>query len=196
MGQPTILAVLAGGHGQRLGGAKATALLAERPLISYPLAAARAAGLDAVVVVKPDTTLPPLDVQVLHEPQSPVHPLSGVLAALDHASALPSPAAVVVVACDMPFLTGPLLEWLASLEGAAMAEVDGRAQPLLARCEPEHRDELQAALARQSSLTAAMRSLEPRILDSSELGRFGPPERLVFNVNDRDELLLAEEWLA
>lgn len=47
--------VLAGGRGSRLGGAKATAELAGRPLISYPLAALAEAGLEAVVVAKPDT---------------------------------------------------------------------------------------------------------------------------------------------
>jgi molybdopterin-guanine dinucleotide biosynthesis protein A len=49
--------VLAGGRGSRLGGSKATVELAGRPLISYPLAALAAAGLDAFVVAKPDTPL-------------------------------------------------------------------------------------------------------------------------------------------
>jgi molybdopterin-guanine dinucleotide biosynthesis protein A len=46
-------AVLAGGRGSRLGGAKASADLAGRPLISYPLAALEAAGLAPFVVAKP-----------------------------------------------------------------------------------------------------------------------------------------------
>lgn len=50
-------AVLAGGRGSRLGGAKPTAELAGRPLISYPLAALAAAGLEAFVVAKPSTDL-------------------------------------------------------------------------------------------------------------------------------------------
>jgi molybdopterin-guanine dinucleotide biosynthesis protein A len=51
-------AVLAGGRGRRIGGAKPTADLAGRPLISYPLAALAAAGIEAFVVAKPDTELP------------------------------------------------------------------------------------------------------------------------------------------
>ena len=51
-------AVLAGGLGSRIGGDKALVQLAGRPLISYPLAAAQAAGLDAVVVAKRSTSLP------------------------------------------------------------------------------------------------------------------------------------------
>lgn len=49
--------VLAGGRGSRLGGAKAMAELAGRPLISYPLTALLEAGLEAVVVAKPGTDL-------------------------------------------------------------------------------------------------------------------------------------------
>jgi molybdenum cofactor guanylyltransferase len=50
-------AVLAGGRGTRLGGAKPTTELAGRPLISYPLAALTAAGIEAFVVAKPSTDL-------------------------------------------------------------------------------------------------------------------------------------------
>ena len=50
-------AVLAGGHGSRMGGAKPTAELAGRPLIAYPLAALAAAGIEAFVVAKPSTHL-------------------------------------------------------------------------------------------------------------------------------------------
>jgi len=50
-------AVLAGGQGSRLGGAKPTADLAGRPLISYPLAALAAAGIEPFVVAKHSTDL-------------------------------------------------------------------------------------------------------------------------------------------
>ncbi|MGH2902423.1 MAG: NTP transferase domain-containing protein, partial [Solirubrobacteraceae bacterium] len=46
--------ILAGGKGRRLDGAKASALLGGRPLASYPVAAMRAAGLEALLVAKPD----------------------------------------------------------------------------------------------------------------------------------------------
>lgn len=51
-------AVLAGGAGSRLGGAKAMVKLAGRPLISYPLAAIEQADLEPVVVAKACTELP------------------------------------------------------------------------------------------------------------------------------------------
>jgi molybdopterin-guanine dinucleotide biosynthesis protein A len=70
-----LVAVLAGERGRRMGAPKALAELAGEPVIARPLAAATAAGLDAVVVAKPDTALPPLGVPVWEEPATPVHPL-------------------------------------------------------------------------------------------------------------------------
>ena len=179
-----------------MGGAKATAMLGGRPLIEWPLAAAREAGLETIVLAKADTALPPLEEPVVQEPELPLHPLTGVLKALELAGARSPAPAVVIVGCDMPFLTGELLGWLAVLRGAATAQVDGRLQPLLARCHPLHRGILQAALAEQSSLAAAISSLEPRVLDERELSRFGDPERLCFNVNSPEDLARAQEWLA
>ena len=105
------VAVLAGGLGSRIGGHKALVQLAGRPLITYPLAAACAAGLDAVVVAKRTTRLPALDVPILHEPDAPTHPLLGVLTALQR---LP---AVVALPCDMPFLNPAQLAALADAPG-------------------------------------------------------------------------------
>jgi molybdenum cofactor guanylyltransferase len=194
--QPVIVAVLAGGRGERMGGEKAITSLAGRPLICHPLAAAREAGLEAVVIAKAATVLPPLAELVLYEPESPRHPLRGVLTALDFAAKRSPAPAVLLLGCDMPFVTSELLAWLAGLHGTAMAQVGPRAQPLLSRCLPRHRDALSEALVGRRSLRAAIMALSPRIVDERELARFGDPERLCFNVNDPGELCVAERWLA
>jgi molybdopterin-guanine dinucleotide biosynthesis protein A len=193
--QRAIVAVLAGGRGARLGGAKALALLGGRPLISWPLAAARDAGLEAVVIAKPSTPLPPLAEQVVHEPAQLRHPLCGVIAALELAAARSPAPAVLLLACDMPFLTGALLGWLAIIDGAAMVEVSGRPQPLLARCLPEHLPVLREALGAERSLSGSIGAIAARIVDEQELSVFGDPERLCFNVNDDADLRRAEGWL-
>ena len=41
----------------------------------------------------------------------------------------------------------------------------------------------------------ALASLRPRIVRESELERFGPPERSLFNVNDAADLAAAERML-
>lgn len=171
------------------------ALLGGRPLIERPLEAARGAGLEAIVVAKRSTPLPPLPEQVHHEPETPRHPLCGVIAALELAAERSPTPAVLLLACDMPFLTSPLLDWLAGLDGAAMAEVGGRPQPLLSLCLPEHLPILRAALDEQHPLRDAMAALAPWIVDERELSRFGDPERLCFNVNGPSDLRTAGRWL-
>jgi molybdenum cofactor guanylyltransferase len=191
-----IVAVLAGGRGERLGGAKPTVPLGGRPLICHPLAAAREAGLEALVVAKPGTSLPEFPETVLHEPEQPRHPLCGVIGALEYAAKRSPAPAVVLIACDMPFVTGPLLRWLAELDSPAVAELEGQMQPLLARCLPRDLPLLREALAAERSLRAAISALEPRIVAEAELSRFGSPERLCFNVNDAADMARAEDWLA
>lgn len=197
MGQPSaIVAVLAGGRGRRLGGAKATALLAGRALACHPLAAARAAGLETILVAKRDTPLPEVNERVIHELASTSHPLCGVIAALDYAAERSPAPDVVLVACDMPFLAPELLAWLAAVEGPAMVETAGRPQPLLSRCRVADRPVLLEALHDDSSLADALLRLDPRVIDDAGLARFGDPQRLCFNVNDARDLRLAEGMAA
>ncbi len=169
--------------------------MAGRPLISYPLAAARQAGLETVVVAKRATVLPALKETVLIEPDQPAHPLCGILAALDFAlTRSPSPG-VLFLACDMPFLTGELLQAMAAFEGATLSEVGGRLQPLPARIETPHRPALSDSLDAQGSLRAALQALEPHVMSEVELSRFGMPQRLCFSVNSPAELAAAEQVL-
>lgn len=189
---PAMGAVLAGGRGSRIGGAKAVAELAGRPLIAYPVAAVAAAGLEAVVVAKRDSELPPLGCPTLHEPDAPRHPLCGIVAALRHARTRP----LVVVGCDMPFADARLLAWLGSLrQPLAVASVAGFAQPLLARYDNALLPALEAALERDWSLRRTVESLAPRIVAEDELARFGDPRRLCFNVNTFADLERAERLL-
>jgi molybdenum cofactor guanylyltransferase len=192
LGRGALGAVLAGGLGRRLGGAKATVELGGSPLISYPLAELAAAGIEAVICAKPGEELPPLGVPVLEEPPEPRHPLAGVVAALRAGERRP----VVVVACDMPFVASGLLRLLAeSPEPLVVPILDGRLQPLLGRYDPVLLPRLEAALAEEAPMTATVESLGPHHLGESELARFGDPRRLLFNVNDPDDLRRAESLL-
>lgn len=186
-------AVLAGGRGSRIGGAKATVELAGRPLIAYPLAALEAAGVKAVVVAKPGSELPPLGCPIIREPELPHHPLCGIVAALRAARG----RAVIAIACDMPLTEPALLAHLAAAGDPLLVPVlDGHLQPLQARYGPELGPRLEAALEREEPLRRTVESLSPRLLGSEELSRFGNPERLLLNVNDGEDLRRAELALA
>jgi len=165
--------VLAGGAARRMGGEKATALLAGRPLVVWALEALREAGFERrAVVVKRDTALPELDVPVWIEPDEPRHPLAGVAYALEHGG-----DDVVTLPVDLPLVPAALLRELAEAQGCAMV----RGQPLLARFAAG------TALAPGGRVTDAVLALEPAILDAG-------PESLL-NVNTPADLAAAEALL-
>ena len=185
------VAILAGGRGSRLGADKPSVAVAGRPLISYPLQAARAAELASVVVAKPGTSLPDLDCEVIREPAAPVHPLLGILAAI---AAGDGP--VIALGCDMPFVTPALLDWLADRDAPAVASVAGRLEPLLAVYGPNDATFLEPALAERAPLREAAARLDPELLGERDLARFGDPRRLVMSINTEADLAEAQSFLA
>jgi molybdenum cofactor guanylyltransferase len=170
-----LAAVLAGGRGRRMGGAKTLAKLEGEPLIARPIGVAIAAGLEVVVVAKAGTPLPALDVPVWHEPDEPVHPLLGIVTALERAQ-----RPVLAIACDMPFLTSELLARLAAGRETAVRS-GGRVAPFPARYDPAHLPALRVALAREASLQSTVTALAPALLD-------GVDDHVLANINTPEEL--------
>jgi molybdopterin-guanine dinucleotide biosynthesis protein A len=162
-----------------MGGAKAVADFGGEPLIARPLRAAADAGLPAVVVAKAATPLPPLAVPVWQEPDEPVHPLLGIVTALERAA-----RPVVAVGCDMPFVTADLLARLAAGPEAAVS-ARGQLAPFPARYEPAALPELRDALAREASVRATLAALDPATIDVEE--------RVVASVNTPEELAAARD---
>jgi molybdenum cofactor guanylyltransferase len=178
-----IVAILAGGRSRRMGRPKPTVALSGKPLISYPLAAARAAGLETWIVAKRETELPPVDCRVLWEADEPRHPLLGVVTALREAG----PRPVIAVAADMPLVTGELLSELATKASTATVEAEDRLQPLLTRYDAAALGSLERSLAASAAATAALAELEPEVIEVQR--------HLCFNVNSPTDLEQAERLL-
>ncbi len=182
--------ILAGGRGDRIGGAKATVELHGRPLISYPLEAVGRVLDEVVVIAKGDTELPSLPgVTVWVEPQSTQHPLVGLIHAIELAGGRP----VLICPADLPFVTEQVVHSLlaAELEGApaVIAASGGRIQPLLGRYLPRVTEllggrEIDSGVRVQEAIAA----LRPRLLEVAD------PE-VLFNVNTPDDLLQAAAML-
>jgi molybdopterin-guanine dinucleotide biosynthesis protein A len=180
-------AILAGGLGRRMGGGKALVELAGRPLISYPLAAMRAALEEVVVIAKPGSELPELEgVSVWREPPEPRHPVVGIRAALSLAGGRP----VVVCAGDMPFVDAMLLHELAAADpggaAAVVAAHDGELEPLLGSYRPAAAAGLAGA---DRPLREIVAGIGPRLFEVADA-------RTLFNVNTREDLAAAEAILA
>ena len=172
-----------------MGGPKALAELGSRPLVARVVATVGSAGLEPVVVAKPDSPLPRLDCRVLSEPSEPRHPLTGLLAALNASAG----RGVVAIACDMPLVPAKLLAWIARLEKeVAVCEVGGRLEPLLGRYSPSVADPLERALRAGAAMRDAIAELDPYVIDEEQVARFGDPARVFFNVNSPEDLSAAE----
>jgi len=185
--QQPVGVVLAGGLGQRMGGAKAMVELAGRPLICYPLEALGAAFDDVAVLAKADTELPSLPgATIWVEPQLHHHPLVGISQALALAGGRP----VLVCAVDLPFVTPELVGRLAAKDPggapAVVASRRGAIQPLLGCYQPSSLELLGPALDRP--LRELVAAIEPRSLEVHD------PDAL-FNINTPDDLLRAAATL-
>lgn len=186
--------VLAGGASRRFGTPKATARLGGRTLIEYPLAAMREAGLPVLIVAKAGSELGPAaaDVNVLHEPDTPRHPLQGIVAALEHTG-----APIVTCACDMPFAGAALFAWLASLnDDLAIAESGGRPQPMLGRYTPAVLPALREALAAEQPMHTAVSAAGGRMLGRDLLSKFGDDALLTLDIDTPEQLAAAERIAA
>jgi molybdopterin-guanine dinucleotide biosynthesis protein A len=185
-----VVAVLAGGRGERLGGNKPTTQLAGRPLISYPLAAACDAGLEAIVIAKPDTALPPMEERVVYDDALLHHPLAGVLAALREYDS------VIALACDMPFVPATMLRWIADQSGlSVVTRAGGFLQPFPALYRARHVRSLRSSMMAQRSMQASIKDLRPQVAGERGLRRFGAEVTLFFSVNTPADLEAAEELL-
>ncbi len=177
--------VLAGGLGRRLGGSKATVELRGRPLICYPLEALAAVLKEVAIIAKADTPLPSLlGVTVWIEPQTPRHPLHGIVEALGLAGGRP----VLACAADLPFVTPELVSSLIAADSggapAVIAASAGEPQPLLGRYHASAAQPLAVAAREGAPVRDAVAALGPRLVE------VGDPE-LLFNVNAPEDLLQA-----
>jgi molybdopterin-guanine dinucleotide biosynthesis protein A len=177
-------AVLAGGLGRRLGAPKASALLAGRPLVEYPLAALDAVCERVVIVAKRDTQLPS-GLERWDEPDEPRHPIAGISHALERAG-----GPILVCAADMPFVSAEVLTRIAAQlrpgVKAAVAVCEGRLEPLLGAYAPEALDGLRAA-APAAPLRRTVESLAPALVEVAA--------EVVVNVNTPEDLHEAERRL-
>jgi molybdenum cofactor guanylyltransferase len=145
-------AILAGGLGTRMGGAKPARELAGRPLAAHVAATLGEVCTRVVVVAKSDSELPELGLEIWTEPDEPRHPAAGIVYALERAG-----ERVLVCAADMPFVTASACGAL--ILAAPAVAVSDRLQPLLGVYAPDSAPALRAAADAGEPLTRAVESL-------------------------------------
>jgi molybdenum cofactor guanylyltransferase len=128
-------AIMAGGHGRRIGGQKSAKLLAHKSLLDHALNyAARTSALVAVAADTEDSGPLPQNVSLILDDIIGAGPISGLSSALRFANEQRA-THILVIACDVPFLPQNLLPRLQHVIGdaaMAMAISDGKLHPACA----------------------------------------------------------------
>jgi molybdenum cofactor guanylyltransferase len=200
-------AILAGGLARRFDGRDKSALVvAGRSIFEHQIAALTELSDDILYVAahpagqersRLDDTP---GVRIVHDRVSNRGPLAGLDAAFSRARH----DVVVIVACDMPFVSAPLLAHLVALTEGADAAVPLTARgyhPLCAAYARSCHASVERRLAEgRLAVAALLDDLRVRSVTQRELETFGDPGRLLANVNTSAEytkLIEQErEWVA
>ena len=181
-------AILAGGHGRRMGGQpKALLQVGRTRIIDRQLTATRAVTNHVAIVANDRALYDGLGVPIWNDVRPGCGPLGGILTALVNATT----TITLVIAGDMPFLTGEFLRFLAEA---------GREVDVAVPCTPKGYQPLCAAY-NQTCINAIQQNLDAGILQVTEFlkavtrrelgpddtAAFDPDGTLFFNVNTPDD---------
>jgi molybdopterin-guanine dinucleotide biosynthesis protein A len=189
-------AILAGGGATRFGGKPKGLEVVGGERILDRLARVMTAAFDRpplLVANAPEAPGWRPDLRVVPDVRPGLGSLGGIYTAV-----VETPAPVVCVAWDMPFVSQALLRRLAEglLEhDACLPQSGGRrgVEPLCAAYGPACREAIAQSLDEGDLRAIAFHArISVGILPLSEIGRFGDPELLFFNVNTADDLALTD----
>ena len=171
MSHPTrSAAILAGGQATRFGGRDKSTLLVEGRTIRDRQIAALTPLTDDLQIVASDLV-----------------PGCGPLGGLHTALTAARHDTLFLIACDMPYVSTALVEYLLSLAGGADAVVPRSERGYHPLCAVYTRACLEPAAARLADRRLQMRellnSVRTRAVPLEEIRQFGNPDRLLANVN-------------
>ena len=182
------VAIQAGGKSSRMGTDKSFVPFKGRPMIEVVIEAVRGLGEEMILITNQPDAYAYLGLPMHADLYPETGPLGGIYTALHHA-AHPH---VLTVACDMPWLNRPLLEYMVSLRESAEIVVprwDKYPEPLHAvyshACLEPIREKLDAQMYK---ITAFFGRVSVRFVEREEIERFDPDGRSFVNVNTPDEL--------
>src|SRR5437764_6422593 len=165
-------AILAGGKATRYGGRDKSALVVDgRTILESQIAMLSPLTDDLLIIRAADDVVPGCG------------PLGGLHAALTKMRG----TAAFVIACDMPFVTAPVVAYLVALADCADIVVPKTARGYHPLCAVYTRACLNVVgrqlAERRLKMIDLFPDLRTRIVTAEELGRFGECDRLLANVN-------------
>ena len=191
------VAIQAGGQSLRMGSDKGLLPLAGKPLIEHLLARVDGLGDEILITTNQPQRYSYLGVKLVAD----AVPDAGTLAGLQTALSAAQGASVLVLACDMPFVSRPLLQHLIRLAPQADVVIPqhrGNYEPLHAVYNKYNcLHALEAALeAGEKRVISFFPRVQVAIVGEAELARLDPKGSSFFNINTPEELDQAERMLA
>lgn len=192
------VAVMAGGQSSRMGRDKAFVTVGGRPLIEHVLARVSDLGQVETFIVGPHTPgYVALGLPLVNDLQPGAGPLGGIFTALSVAQT----EQVVIVACDVPFVSAGLVvqmvAWMATGEwDVVVPRVGGRPQALVAVYSNACRVVIAAALQRGvRKVTAFYEHVRVRYVDEAEIAVHDRDGVGFMNLNTPADVAQAERWM-
>jgi len=194
-------ALLAGGSNRRYAGQpKALEAVGGEPIAQRAIRALRAAAGHVVLIVNEFDTYRALGLEMRRDLRPGLGALGGIHTAVCWAEEADYRGALVA-ACDMPFLSAPLLRELARDAGrdevvAPQSASRRGLEPLCAWYGAGCREAIEAALDRgDRHVISFFDDVRLRTLPLDDVARFGDPDLLLLNVNTPEDRERAEDAL-
>lgn len=193
-----LVAILAGGAGTRMGGAKFIRELAGRRLLDHALDIASRWSSDPLVVVAAAEGQAVSGLRAVVDRQGIAGPLGGIAAALDQALGTAADR-LMILPVDMPFLPEDLLPQLAAAldrepaAGCAIASAGGDRYPVCSLWRVERLAEALPGYA--GSGERSLRGLVERLGGVAVEWSGTAACSAFFNINTAADLAAAERWL-
>jgi len=186
--------ILAGGESQRMGLDKANMRLGDQTLLQHVIAIMQQIFPSVIVSVR--QRRPEINLLQVCDICASEGMVKGPLAGLASSMAQISTRWAFVVACDMPFVTRALVEYLAKQREACQAVVpvvQGHPQPLAAFYASTCLGTIQKHIAEggKNSLRAVLEKLKVRYVDETELLKVDPALRSFLDLDTPQDIAVA-----
>ena len=198
MNRDLTVAIQAGGRSSRMGQDKALVRFNGRPMIEHIIDRVSDMADDLIIITNNRPAFIQYGLRLVSDPE----PGAGALPGLKTALKASTGSYTVLIACDMPFVSRPLLDHQVSLAYKQHADV------VVPRWD-DHLQTMHAVYRRESCLHAVEHALASnqkrmisfydevlvRILETEEVKSYTPNGRAFLNINTPEELAAAEALL-
>ncbi|MEX1247558.1 MAG: molybdenum cofactor guanylyltransferase [Anaerolineales bacterium] len=185
--------ILAGGASRRMGRDKGLLPFHGLPMVGYILRQLEKLGAETLIVTNHPDGYEQFKARLVPDEILGLGALGGIYSALKHARC----DRVLILACDMPFIKIPLINWMLELAPGFDAVVPrlglGLFEPFRSvyakACLPAVKKAIDAGERRATSFLA---DVNVRYVEREEIQRFDPSLASFMNINSREDLARAE----